>query len=50
MISTVRSSLRDLLEVCLTTLLLNGDAEREREDFTELGIKYVVTNKPLLQY
>lgn len=29
MINVVRTSLRDLLEVTLTTLLLNGDADRE---------------------
>ncbi|KAB2573175.1 DNA repair protein [Lasiodiplodia theobromae] len=38
-ISSVRSSLRDLAEVSLTTLLLNGDAERDRSDYTDLGIK-----------
>ena len=39
MISAVRSSLRDLAEVCLTTLLLNGDADRKRNDYTELGLE-----------
>lgn len=29
MINVIRTSLRDLLEVSLTTLLLNGDADRE---------------------
>jgi hypothetical protein len=38
MISAVRSSLRDLVEVCMTTLLLNGDANRERDDWQELGL------------
>lgn len=38
-ISAVSSSLRDLAEVSLTTLLLNGDAERDRSDYTDLGIK-----------
>ncbi|EKG16520.1 DNA repair protein [Macrophomina phaseolina MS6] len=38
-ISSVRSCLRDLAEVSLTTLLLNGDAERDRSDYTDLGIK-----------
>jgi Temperature dependent protein affecting M2 dsRNA replication len=38
MISAVRSGLRDLAEVCLTTLLLNGDASRDRSDWTELGL------------
>ena len=38
MISAVRSGLRDLLEVCLVTVLLNGDADRARNDWTELGL------------
>ncbi|KIW03801.1 uncharacterized protein PV09_05102 [Verruconis gallopava] len=37
-IEAVRQSLRDLLEVCLTTMLLNGDVERDRPDFNELGL------------
>jgi hypothetical protein len=41
MIDAVRQSLRDLLEVCLTTMLLNGDADRHRSDFSELGLEYV---------
>jgi hypothetical protein len=41
MIDAVRQSVRDLLEVCLTTMLLNGDAERERTDWNELGLEYV---------
>jgi hypothetical protein len=40
-VDAVRQSLRDLLEVCLTTMLLNGDANRERPDFNELGLEYV---------
>jgi hypothetical protein len=40
-IDAVRQSLRDLLEVCLTTMLLNGDADRNRTDFNELGLEYV---------
>lgn len=44
MISAVRSSLRDLAEVTLVTLLLNGDAHRGelphgRKDYTELGLE-----------
>jgi hypothetical protein len=38
MVSAVRSSLRDLVEVCMTTLLLNGDADRERDDWSDLGL------------
>lgn len=38
MISAVRSSLRDLIEVVLTTMLLNGDIERDRRDWIDLGL------------
>jgi hypothetical protein len=31
MATAVRNSLRDLAEVCLTTLLLNGDADRDQD-------------------
>ena len=39
MVNAVRSGLRDLAEVCLTTMLLNGDASRDREDFADLGLE-----------
>ena len=39
LISEVRSTLRNLIEVVLTGLLLSGDAERERNDWGELSIK-----------
>jgi hypothetical protein len=39
MTTAVRASLRDLAEVCLTTLLLNGDADRARQDWQELGLE-----------
>jgi len=42
LISEVRSALRNLIEVVLASLLLSGDADRDREDFTQLGIKYVL--------
>lgn len=38
-VEAVRCSLRDLLEVCLTTLLLNGDANRDRPDWSDLGLE-----------
>lgn len=41
LISEVRSSLRKLIEVVLAGLLLSGEADRERKDWSELGIKYV---------
>jgi hypothetical protein len=39
MISAVRSALRDLTEACLATLFLNGDADRNRDDFAALGLE-----------
>lgn len=41
LIAEVRSALRNLIEVVLAGLLLSGDAERDRKDWAELGIKYV---------
>ena len=38
-VDAVRQSLRDLLEVCLTTMLLNGDADRDRPDLSDLGLE-----------
>lgn len=39
LICAVRSSLRDLIEVVLASLLLNGEADRDRNDWTELGLR-----------
>ncbi|KAJ5690222.1 hypothetical protein N7462_004614 [Penicillium macrosclerotiorum] len=39
LISEVRSALRNLVEVVLTGLLLSGEADRDRKDWTEMGIK-----------
>ncbi|KAJ5932368.1 hypothetical protein N7516_006857 [Penicillium verrucosum] len=39
LISEVRSALRNLIEVVLTGLLLSGDADRDRNDWTEMAIK-----------
>lgn len=41
LIAEVRSALRNLIEVVLAGLLLSGDAQRDRKDWAELGIKYV---------
>jgi hypothetical protein len=41
LISEVRHALRNLIEVVLTSLLLSGDADRDRNDWTEMTIKYV---------
>lgn len=38
MISAVRSNLRNLVEVILAALLLNGDADRDRNDWVELSL------------
>jgi len=38
MITAVRNSLRDLAEVSLVTILLNGEADRD-VDLTELGLE-----------
>jgi Temperature dependent protein affecting M2 dsRNA replication len=43
MISAVRNSLRDLIEMVIASLLLQGDAEREdRTDWLDLGLEYVI--------
>lgn len=40
-ITAVRRSVRDLLETVTTSMFLNGDVERERDDWTFLVSKYV---------
>jgi hypothetical protein len=47
LISEVRTALRNLIEVVLTSLLLSGEVDRDRNDWVELGIKYVFP-RPLL--
>lgn len=39
LISEVRAALRNLIEVILTGIFLNGDAERDRKDWTEISVK-----------
>ncbi|KAJ9352489.1 hypothetical protein DTO280E4_7828 [Paecilomyces variotii] len=39
LISAVRETLRDLIEVVLAGLLLSGDADRDRKDWTEMSVK-----------
>ncbi|QQK44121.1 Posttranscriptional regulation nuclease (Mkt1), putative [Penicillium digitatum] len=39
LISEVRSALRNLIEVVLASLLLSGDADRDRNDWTKMAIK-----------
>lgn len=38
-IRTLTRSLRNMVEMVLASLLMNGDVERDREDLTELGLK-----------
>jgi len=52
LINAVRSSLRDLLEVTFTTLLLNGDADRDvlfannANDLTDISLKHLPCSSP----
>ena len=39
MTTTMRQALRDLEEMCLLTLFLGGDAERDRSDFADLSLR-----------
>lgn len=48
LISEVRSALRNLIEVVLAGLLLSGDADRDRNDWTEMAIKYVPSRLAIL--
>jgi hypothetical protein len=46
MITAVRSSLRDLIETILVAMFLSYDAERDREDYSDLIAAFVM--QPLL--
>lgn len=53
LISEVRTALRNLIEVVLTSLLLSGEGDRDRNDWVELGIKYVFLaafQRPKVEY
>lgn len=39
LITEVRTTLRNLIEIVLVGLLLSGDANRDRSDWPELGIR-----------
>ena len=41
-ISAVRTSLRDLLEMILAAMLLEGSVNRQREDWMSLSLRYVL--------
>lgn len=40
MITAVRSSLRDLVETILVTMCLNGEVDRDRNDWTDLAQRW----------
>lgn len=50
LISEVRTALRNLIEVVLASLLLSGEVDRDRNDWVELGIKYVSLLNPSQSY
>lgn len=41
LIAEVRSTLRNLIEVVMAGLFLSGEADRDRNDWTEMSMKYV---------
>lgn len=44
LVSEVRSTLRNLIEVILAGLFLNGDADRDRNDWTDMSVKLPFIN------
>ena len=40
--STVQASLRDLVEVCLTTLFISGGVVRDRNDWMDISLRLVI--------
>lgn len=40
MISSVHACDRDLLEMTVTAMFLEGSVDRDRDDWTELGLRY----------
>lgn len=41
-ISSIRTTIRDLLEMILTAMFLEGSVTRERDDWMELSLRYVL--------
>ena len=39
LISAMRSTLRDQVDVIMANLFMNGDVDRDRSDWTELGLR-----------
>ena len=40
--STLQASLRDLIEICLTTMFISGEIVRDRNDWMEISLRFVV--------
>ena len=40
--STVQASLRDLIEVCLTTVFISGNVVRDRNDWMDISLRLVI--------
>lgn len=40
MISAIQASMRDLVEMCVVTMFLEGSVEREREDWMDIALTY----------
>lgn len=49
-ISDVRASLRDLIEMCLVSLFLENDADRNRDDWMDISLRFVVDLKSIYIY
>ena len=45
LISSVRSALRDLLEMILAAMFLEGSVNRERDDWMDLSLRYVARTR-----
>ena len=45
-ISSLHATLRDLIEMSLATMFLEGDADRERTDWMDLSLWYATTLTP----
>lgn len=47
LISTLRASLRDLVEISLVTMFLDGNADRDRNDWMDLALRSAPCPHPL---
>ena len=48
--STVQASLRDLVEICLTTMFISGEVVRDRNDWMEISLRSVGLRTILLTH